>query len=245
MSKEHPPKILDLPTEHLTMNGRDYVPLKTRDSAERDRLHDLPTGTLLLEDQFKGVEVMKALLPTLESPADLQYASDMFAASLLNASWYQYGQSFEGMRRHLELETMLDQDGHYLSQAALIEKIVGRLDELSTLASAVTQAHIERRSRQPQQAKLGRIMGNVASSMASIGIGPINENADFYDVKLGVRNNAQRAIRLGRTDTLTHGARPSVAQFAKRDSDALQAWRRDATDSAYEAMEAAYATIEA
>jgi hypothetical protein len=245
MSKEHPPKILDLPTEHLTTNGRDYVPLKTRDSVERDRLHDLPTGTLLLEDQLKGIDVMKALLPVLESPTDLQYASDMFAASLLNASWYQYGQSFEGMRRHLELETMLDENGNYLSQVALIEKIVSRLDEVSVLASAVTQAHVERRVRRPQQAKLGRAMGNVASSIASIGMGPISEGAVLYDVKLGVRNNAQRAIRLSRTDTLTHGARPSVAQFANRDSDALQAWRRDATDSAYQAMEAAYASIEA
>lgn len=244
MNKATPPKILDLPTEHLTTNGRDYVPPKTRDSTERDRRHDLPTGTVLLEDQLKGMTVIRDVLMRLESPADLAYASDMFGTSLINASWYQYARDFQGMRRHLALESMLDEHGNFLSQDALLAKIVSHLDEMRILSAVVTRDHSERHVRQPLQAKLGRAMGSIASSITSIGMGHIDERAELYSVKRGVRDRAQRIIRLSRTDLLTHGARPSVAQFANRDSDAMLAWRRDATDSAYEAMEAAYAGIE-
>lgn len=244
MSKENPPKILDLPTEHLTTNGSDYVPPKTRDSTERDRRHDLPTGTILLEDQLKGIAVMSDVLARLESPEDLAYASDMFGASLMNASWYQYARDFQGMRRHVELESMLDEHGHFLSQDALLTKIVSHLDEIRTLAAAVTRDHSERHVRQPLQIKLGRAMGGVASSIVSIGMGHIDERAELYGVKTGVRDRAQRIVRLSRTDLLTHGTRPSAAQFANRDSDAMLAWRRDATDTAYQAMEAAYARTE-
>lgn len=244
MNKERPPKILDLPTEHVSGGAPDYIPAKTRDTAERDRLHELPAGTLLLEDQLKGIDVIKAVMTQLESPADLAYASDMFASSFINSSWYQYGRDFQGMRRHLELETMLDENGNYLSDEALIAKIVSRLEEIQTLAGLVTREHVERKDRYTSHAKLGRAMGNIASSLTSIGMGPIREGIELYDVKMNVRNKAQRAVRLSRADSLTHGARPSVAQFAKRDSDSLVAWRRDASDSAYQAMEAAYASIE-
>lgn len=239
MSKEQTPKQLDLPTEHLTGTGEHYVPPKTRDSTERDRRHELPSGTLLLEQQHAGIGVMLATMQGLESPGTANYAIDMFAPSLMNAAWYQYGRDFEGMRRQVELESMIDDEGNFLTQEQRIEKLLERLTALHEMAGRTVVDHKERKGQVTRHRKLGRAMGDTATTMLSIGMGDISPAVELAQVRLEVRDRSQRAIRMGRTAELTLGAYPSVAQFANPDSDALVAWRRHATDDAYQAMEAA------
>ena len=241
MSKEQAPKILDLPTEHLTGNGEHYVPPKTRDSTERDRRHELPTGTLLLEKQQAGIGVMMATMQGIETPEGRTYAIDMFAPSLMNAAWYQYGRNFEGMRRQVELESMVDDEGNFLTQEQRIEKLVQRLTALYEIAGRTVKDHTERKIQVTRHRKLGRAMADTATTMVSVGMGDISPAVELASVRLDVRDRSQRAIRLGRTAELTLGAFPSAAQFANPDSDALVAWRRDATDDAYRALEAAIA----
>lgn len=240
MSKEQPPKQLDLPTEHLTGTGEHYIPPKTRDSTERDRRHELPRGTLLLEQQHAGIGVMLATMQGIETPTGRDYAVDMFAPSLMNAAWYQYGRDFEGMRRQVELESMIDDDGNFLTQEQRIEKLLQRLTSLYEMAGRTVLDHTERKTQIMRHRKLGRLMGDTATTMLSIGMDDISPAVELAQVRLEVRDRSQRAIRMGRTAELTHGAYPSVAQFANPDSDALVAWRRDATNDAYRAMEAAF-----
>ena len=239
MSKEHPPKQLDLPVEHLTGTGEHYIPPKTRDSTERDRRHDLPRGTLLLEQQQAGIGVMLATMQGLQAPDARDYAIDMFAPSLMNAAWYQYGRDFEGMRRQVELESMVDEDGNFLSQEERVEKLLQRLAALYEMAGRTVADHTERKGQVVRHRKLGRLLGDTATTMISVGMGEVSPSVELRSVRLDVRDRSQRAIRLGRTAELTLGAYPSVAQFANPDSDALVAWRRNATDEAYQAMEAA------
>lgn len=244
MNKEYTPKILDLPTEHLNGAGEHYIPPRTRDSTERDRRHSLPSGTILLEQQHTGIGVMLATIPQLESPEALDYSVDMFAPSLMNSAWYQYGRGFEGMRRQIELESMVDDEGNFLTSEQRVKKLLTILTSLYEMTGRSVQDHVERRGQAIKHRKIGRLMGDTATTMVSIGIGNISESAELRNVKLAVRERSQRAIRLGRSTVMTHGAYPSVAQFATADSDALVAWRRDSTNEAYEAMEVAFASID-
>jgi hypothetical protein len=241
MSKEQPPKQLDLPTEHLTGMGEHYVPPKTRDSTERDRRHALPSGTLLLEQQHVGAGVMLEAMQGIKTPSGRDYAVDMFAPSLMNSAWYQYGRDFEGMRRQIELEAMVDDEGNFLSQDQRVEKLLQRLTALYEMTARTVVDHTERKGQIVRHRKLGRLMGDTATTMLSIGMGEVSPTVELAHVRLEVRDRSQRAIRMGRTAELTLGAYPSVAQFANPDSDALVAWRRNATDDAYLAMEAALA----
>lgn len=184
---------------------------------------------------------MLATMQELETPTGRDYAVDMFAPSLMNAAWYQYGRDFEGMRRQVELESMIDDNGNLLTQEQRIEKLVQRLTALYEMAGRTVKDHTEMKTQVTRHRKLGRVMAGTATTMVSIGMGDISPMVELAQVRLEVRDRSQRAIRLGRTAELTHGAFPSVAQFANPDSDALVAWRRDATDEAYSAMEAAFA----
>jgi hypothetical protein len=241
MSNEQPPKILDLPTEHLTGNGKHYAPPKTRDSTERERRHELPAGTLLLEQQQAGIGVMLATMQGIETPTGRDYAVDMFAPSLMNAAWYQFGRDFEGMRRQVELESMVDDDGNFLTQEQRIEKLVQRLTALFEMAGRTVADHTENKTQVTRHRKLGRVMAGTATTMVSIGMGDISPTVELASVRLELRHRSQRAIRLGRTAELTLGTFPSVAQFADNISDPMVAWRRNAINEAYLAMEAAFA----
>jgi hypothetical protein len=170
---------------------------------------------------------MLATMQELESPADAEYVIDMFAPSLMNAAWYQYGRDFEGMRRQVELESMVDDEGNFLTQEQRIQKLIERLTALHEVAARTVQDHMEGKSQLIRHRKIGRLMGDTATTMVSIGMGNISPAVELAHVRLEVRDRSQRAIRMGRTAELTHGAYPSLAQFANPDSDALVAWRRD------------------
>lgn len=233
-------KHFDLPVKHLD-GDFDYVPPKAREEAEIARRRALAPGTLLAEQQVRGCEVASRVVDYCIEHDDGLFSTRVLAATAMNTAWYNLARGARDvMRRRL-----------YLPVHGRIEPITrGSLQTRASerLSMATDQADKVRRSIEGRHCtvarhrkELGVRLGDTSLLLASI------ERADKIELVRREAAMAQRITRQACLDALElsrdmHGevgANPTLAQLADQDSPLSVYWRRNGSNEAVNALEAA------
>ncbi|MDB5165913.1 MAG: hypothetical protein JWM00_803 [Candidatus Saccharibacteria bacterium] len=228
----------DLPKQHLV--GDHYVPARARHADEIERRRSLPCGTVLLEQQRDGLAIAHHIAEHVDDDRDLQYVSDMLAASALNASWYGFAQHAPVMRRRLYLPELASDDNEWReTRSGLLAKVRQGLAETAELAGAVTAAKVGGYETKRQSFELGRLLGNNALRAGCVTIGNATYGLNAYEAQLAARDQSLVMLERSRTLTSEVGVNVSIAQLADRDSPLSVHVRRTAPDGVYNALEEA------
>jgi hypothetical protein len=230
----------DLPTNHLK-NAKVYVPPKARSSSERDRRHDLPKGSLILEQQYLGTQIAEYLLGSVEEPEDISFVTKILAAAGMNTSWYNYGQTDSVMRRCLKLPMLtFGFNERPESQADLLLKAGYHLGEMGRMAEYLATAHA---LSDPKIAKIrkemGRTAGNASLSINCIGLADQLPGATPRVAQEMARVSCLVALQGAKVLSPDAGYAPSFAQLPDPDSDLAVHIRRDAPNNVFAAYDEA------
>ncbi len=241
MNKQ-PYNIFDLPTRHLT--DQHYVPPKARRSDEIERRHNLPSGTVLAEQQRDGLAVASHILDHVESAEDVDFATSMVAVSGMNTSWYSYGRGADVMRRRLELPTLATEDDDWReTREGLFIKAKKGLVHAAELANIYVRSTIDRAPTVRAKRFIGRHMGNVSLQLACVRLGNAPLSLSAFDTQVIARDQSLETLELSRIIGQQIGSHPSIAQFADPDSPTAIYWRRHAPNGAYDAYERAITEV--
>lgn len=231
-------KHFDLPVNHLTRHGH-YVPPKARDEAEIERRRQLPAGTLLAEQQAKGVEVATKLLEFMSDKEDSDFAPKLMAAAGINTAWHNHAQgSNDVMRRRLWLPVH-ERSKVPVNRESLYKDSVKGFDEASLIASLLAQS-IERRSiaKYGFKKKLGIALGNASLVLACVPMSHLIERSlDPYEQQYHTRHAGLAALDDARNLEEQVGANPTMAQLADHDSPMSVYIRRNGTNLTVEALD--------
>lgn len=240
MSEKPPFKDFDLTVKHV--DGRHYVPPKARRPEEIERRRRLPRGSLLAEQQRKGIVIGAAILHRVQEPEDITFTRRVLAAGGLNTAWYSFAQDApDVMRRRLKLPPVaVENDPWRADSATLLESARLRYDDAVLLADRVVAA-TELRARRLHQHKkvLGRHLGETSLILACVDMDANAIYGTAFDVQHVVRQRSLAALEDARNLAGEVGAHPTLAQLADPDSDLSVYWRRNAPIGAYDAYEAA------
>lgn len=234
----------DLPRQHLSDQGH-YVPPKARDEAEIARRRMLPRGTLVAEQQVRGIEVAHRILETVKVGEDMAFTTRMLGMAAINSSWYIFGQGApDVMRRRLMLPKMADDENEWRQTPdELRVQTINGLRESRRQAAAITEATAANRLTARRSRSFGRLLGNVSLHLGVLDDGRTIIGGDAFEVQKHVRDKALDLLEFARQfgqDTQSH---PSIAQLANPDSPLGVHWRREAPDNAFYAYEAATMSI--
>lgn len=235
----------DLPTLHYG-GPEHYVPPRTRDADERARRHSLPPGTLLAEQQYAGLRVAEGIMAHDLDEDDMAFASLLLAASELNSSWYSFARDHanEVMRRRLELPRLVDEETTLReTREGLLHKTRAGLATAAQWAGVLAEATAENTRHAKLPVLTGRTMGNSSLQLACVTIGNVPYGISAFEVQARARQQGLEALALSRRTVAEVGVLPSVAQLADVDSPLSVFWRRHAPDGAYDALEAATASL--
>lgn len=239
MNKE-PYKKFDLPTSHLD-HSHDYVPPKTRDADEIERRHNLPTGTLLLEQQQRGLVIAGEVLQHVQDERDLDFALHIISASMFNSSWYSYGRGADVMRRRLELPTLADNESDWhQTNNGLLRRVQHGLAEAAGLANTLVYKKTRGLEMSRSTRAFGHAVGNIALEAACVAM-PINPILDPFMIQAQARERSLQLVEDARVIGRETGSHVSIAQLADSDSPLSVEWRRQAPNGAYDALERATA----
>lgn len=232
-------KVIHQPTNFLPDDGNHYIPPKTRDSAEIDRLHDLPHGTLMIEQEMRGLEIAEQLLAQIDDPEALAYAAQIIAAGGFNSSLYDLSRGTPYMYRPLRLPRLITEDGeHTETPDTLRAKVRAGLLQAIQQAGDLHTVHIEGRSTRKQKEKLGRTIGNTSMLAAAITWTLPSRVLDPHLASAEIRAQAIDTVNQARDLQLLIGTYPSLGQLSHRDSQLAVHWRRTAPNAAYDALDA-------
>lgn len=232
-------KVIHQPTNFLPNDGNHYIPPKTRDSAEIDRLHGLPHGTLMIEQEIKGLEIAEQLLAQIDDPEALAFAAQIIAAGGFNSSLYDLSRGTPYMYRPLRLPQLIDEDGeHTETPETLKEKVRAGLMEAIQQANRLHGAHVEGVATRKYKEKLGRTIGNTSMLAAAIAWTMPSRSMDPHAASAEIRAQALDTVNLARDLQERIGTYPSLGQLGHRDSELAVFWRRSAPNPAYEALDA-------
>lgn len=232
----------DLTRQHLGEAGH-YVPPKARDSAEIERRKQLPAGTLLAEQQQKGIKIARNILKNVEAGESMAFTTKLLGMAVMNASWYTFAQGApDVMRRRLILPKMADLETEWRpSIHDLRTETLASLALAEEHAGAYTGAIAGNRLSKNRVQQFGRYMGNISLKLAVIDSGLYVPGGNAWEVQKAVRGSALGLLEDARTFDSTLLEHPSVAQLADPDSPLGIFWRKQAPQSAYEAYEQAIA----
>lgn len=237
---KHPYTQFDLPTRHITGNDH-YIPPRARDSAEADRRHELPTGTVLLEQQHRGLLVARTVLEAVHDANDVAYTAKFLAVCGLNSAWYQFARGSQFMRRHVALPYLArpaDQERPSSDDILASSRI--KLARVAETAGTLAAMHAKRQSGERDKADtLGRSMAHAALEAACAPIADTISSRGAFAVQATVRTHALGVLDTARNLSLELGTPPSFAQLADPDSDLSVHIRREAPTDVYYAFEEA------
>jgi hypothetical protein len=237
MNKE-PYKNFDLPTAHLD-HSHDYVPAKTRDKDELERRHELPAGTLLLEQQQRGLVIAGEILEHVQDERDLDFALHILSMSAMNSAWYSYGRGADVMRRRLELPTIATVDNDWRqTNDGLLLRVRHGLAEAAGLANTLIYKKTRGLEMGRSTRTFGHTVGNIALEAACVPM-IINPYVDPFMAQIQARERSLQLVEDARVVGQQIGSHVSLAQLADSDSPLSVEWRRQAPDGAYEALERA------
>lgn len=211
----------DLPRQHLSQEGH-YVPPKARDPEEIARRRTLPAGTVLAEQQAKGVEIAHTLLGRTEVGSDMKFVTHMVGMLTINASWYLFGRGApDVMRRRLILPHIARyEDDSRLSAAELRENALEGLGLATDMAADFAGRYAERKLSVHWARGFARHLGNVALDLAVLGDGNTTISGNAFAVQEHVRSQALDLLEYARQSGIDTGTHPSVAQLPDRYSQA-------------------------
>lgn len=236
----------DLPTKHLSelLPEQHYAPARTRDREEAERRRGLPTGTLLLEQQRRGLVMASAILDRVHTPEGVDFASHLIAIGGMNSSWYSFGRGAASMRRRMKLPVVAHDDNDWRQdRSGLIEASKQGLVEAAGYAEVLIAAKLNRAPRPRSNVVFGRAMGNTCLELGCIRFGDTFIGQSAFDAQATARTISLNIVEQARVLGTRMGTHPSIAQLADPDSDLSVAWRREAPDDAFEALEAAYEEV--
>jgi hypothetical protein len=233
----------DLTREHLSKEGH-YVPPKTRDPQEAARRRGRPRGTLIAEQQARGLGIAHNILGRAETGKDMEFTTRMLGMAVMNSSWYVFGKDANDvMRRRLWLPKMADSDTDWRQTPK--ELHLNTVDGL-VMAQYLSEefAHMTAQDRVTETKKraLGRHLGNMALNLAVLGDGRTVMGGNAHEVQDQARERSLELMRFARQFGIDHQTHPSIAQLPDRDSTLGLYWRQEAPDGAYQAYEEATAS---
>lgn len=229
---KQPFKHFDLPTIHLDeSSGEDYIPPQTRDHSERERRHELPTGSILLEQQRSGLKIAKHIVDfNFEDPHERAFAFDTITPSLINASWYSYSRGAgDVMRRRLDLPEMASDDveGWRQTREGLLHKIRSGMACAVDLATRLEAAHKKGLTTERLRRQFGRYSGSLALAMSMYDLGNAPESMSAYDIQAVARLRSLDTLQQAR-QLRAHDTYASVAQLANSHSPLSIYWMQHA-----------------
>tara|TARA_B100002049_G_C15971998_1_gene329172 strand:- start:54 stop:806 length:753 start_codon:yes stop_codon:yes gene_type:complete len=237
----------DLPTQHL--GGEHYIPPRARDEEEIERRRSLPAGSILIEQQARGLRMARTMMSYEADTPDIAFMSDLLAQGSINTSWYTFARPrlvrgepvapADVMRRRLYLTPMADDETDWReTREGLRERVADRLTDAIELADTLVVMRHAGFERQQTVTNFGRLLGGVSIDLACYGQRGLPAG-DAHQVMAQVRQNALTNLERARTASDRIGVAPSVAQLPDADSETSVYWRRNATKGAYEAYERA------
>lgn len=226
-----PFKHFDMTTTHLPEDGPHYAPEWTRDSTERDRRHDMPHGSLILEEQRSSLLVARqVILHKYDNPEEQSFAFDQLVPALTNTSFYN-GAAGAGdvMRRRRELPEFAsdDGDGWRQTKAGLLAKTQADMGRVTALASQLELAHKRGAKAESLRRQLGAETGKIALALACWDLGDAPETMSAYDIQAIVRLRALDTIQQSRQFQPQH-TYGSIAQLARPTTPLSRHWMQHA-----------------
>lgn len=237
---QRPYRHFDLPTQHLTGDVH-YVPPKARSEEEIERRHSLPRGSVLAEYQFRGALIASEVLHCVEDEPDITFATNVFATSALNSTWYGYARGGDVMRKQLELPTIaLETDNTLLHTLSIFDNARLTLDEAVAATSALLRAFetgAGKRARHIHTA--GKILGKASLALACVPGGENVRGFTPFMAQAWARQRGLHTLQQSRAMAAEIGTAPSLAQLADPNSDLSVYIRRSAPNGVEEAFEEA------
>lgn len=231
----------DLPREFLSREGH-YLPPKARDQAEIARRRSLPAGTLVHEQQAKGIEIASKIFASVETGEGMAFTTRLLGMTAINTSWYIFGQKApDVMRRRLHLPKMANEETEErLSAAQLRLDTIQDFNVAHDLANGVAKAHLIDKLSVRRANGFGRHLGNLALNLAVLGDGQTTISGNAFEVQEEVRSKGLNLIDGSINFVLDHDSHPSFAQLADYDSPLGVHWRLEAPNAAFDAYNEAF-----
>lgn len=230
----------DLPTRHIAGNNH-YIPPRARNSTEIERRHELPRGTILLEQQHRGILVGHSVLEAVSDDNDTAYIAQIIGSCGLNSAHYQFARGSRFMRRHTTLPYLARPEGQPRpSSEDVLASARLKVARVTETAGKLASLHAERRSGESSVADtLGRSMTHAALEVACIPLADTISSRGEFAVQATVRAHCLDTLDAARNLGLEIGTPPSFAQLADPDSDLSVRIRREAPTDVFYAFEAA------
>lgn len=213
-----------------------YVPARTRDAKEARRRRQNPTGTLILEQQARGFEIIKKGLLAADNFSQLVEWSSIAVPAAIGASQYHLNGAV--MHRYIPLPQLAHHEPKLRPNAdAMREQALDRFDAALTYADILLSAHrfASRRKYNGLALRAGRAMTNAALTLHMIPLSettadPASELSNKAVQEL-VRDRSLEVVRRTSDIALEIGAMPSAAQLADRLSPLSVELQRTASDA--------------
>jgi hypothetical protein len=195
----------------------------------------------MAEMQQRGIHIARLMLEQSINKEDILFLTKTLAAAAINTAWYNYAAGAKNvMRRTLTLPSYELMDGE-IAKPLLIDHAAQKMGFAEHhAANLVTDGHERRRLYVKHKKIIGLTLGNTALELANV---PFAEELGYSeDPKLQksiVRHSALQMLEDSRTLYKQVGSNPTLAQLSDNDSPLSVYWRRNAPDTAYEALEQA------
>lgn len=216
-----PNRFLLQPSTERFDHIRDFVPHKARHAHEIKRRKALPKGSLVLEAQARGLEIMTEGLRRMQTVAEVQEWADCMAVAGIGTSPYLFGGNV--MHRYVPLPMLAaHRPEKRPTSEELLERTIHSLQKARFFADHLAVAHQMRVSSTKENAlrlQTGKMIAHASLSLATISLGDTTADPGNYltssDVQTMVRNTAMRTVQRAGSVALEIGAFPSAAQIAE------------------------------
>lgn len=229
---KRPYKQFDIPSQHLT-GDRHYVPPKARTRDEIDWRRAHPAGTVLAEQEYRGLLIAAKILGQIEDEPDAAYATNLLAVSGINSTWYNLARRRDVMRSPVRLpEVGANEQISLLDDYSLLERARLTVDNAVLSAQGLMRAI---KSREPAQTRkaviLGRTLGEASLTLACVPNGEQARQTPPFIAQAWAREQGLGVLQQARSMALDLGTHPSIAQLADPNSDLAMEIRRHAPNT--------------
>jgi len=198
----------------------DFVPRASREEPETARRKGNPAGTLILEEQERGLEIIAAGLGEVGSVEEAVDWAGCMALAGVGTSPYLFNGAV--MNRHVALPMLATEDpSQRPSSEQLVEKTRQAFLTARDFAGSLTAAHTLRiggEKKEQLRLKTGRAIAYASFLMATIELGDVvadpTSALSNHGVQMMVRDACMQTVQQAGTVSLEIGAFPSAAQLA-------------------------------
>lgn len=217
------------------------MPPKARTADEIDWRRSHPAGSVLAEQEYRGLLIASKVLKKVHDEPDVAYAASLIAASGLNSSWYDFVRYSDVMRRRVHLPVLgRGEQGSLLGQYNTLDNARMMVDHAAVAAQGLMRAVENGTAGRARKAViLGRTLGEASLALACVPDGERVRNMTPFMAQAWVREQGLHALQQARGMAVDLGTHPSIAQFADPTSDIAVAIRRHAPNVVEQAFDEA------